>query len=130
MLVFFLQSCIKKDCQIAGGQYEFEIPATFSPARDTFYVGDTITVTSAFSSEVYERETDTWYKLENFRFFPETSIHKIDTIGKIDDFSEFDVILSSQYNYQFINYSDGGQTLSGEYNYLNNNYDLQWFIKN
>jgi hypothetical protein len=126
-MLFIFSSCVKKKCRIDGA-YNFEIPVTLSPAKDTFNIGDTITIISTFPDEVYERKTDRTYKLIDFKFFPETSINKIDTVGQIDDFSEFDAIVTPTYNYSFFNYSDGGTTLVGEYNYSNNQYNLEYKI--
>jgi hypothetical protein len=128
LLSILFSSCVKKKCRIDGGFYNFEIPVTLSPAKDTFNIGDTITIISTFTDEVYERKTDRTYILDNFKFFPETSVQKIDTIGKIDDFSQFDVIVSQNYNYKFFNYSDGSTTLVGKYNYKNNTYELEYKI--
>ncbi len=118
MLVFFLQSCIKKECQIAGVTYEFEIPATFSPARDTFYVGDTITVASVFSNEVYERETDKWYRLKNFKFYPDMWVREIsDTIVNNAALNDFEVIVDSIFNFGKAIFNDGSVSYYGNYNY-------------
>lgn len=128
MFSVFLNSCIKEKCQIAGGYYEFEIPATLTPAKDTFHIGDTITFISSFSDELYERITNNIYKLESIRFYPETSIHRIDTIGKIDDFSEFEIIIDSIYDYNFFSYSSGAITLVGDFFYNANMYKLDFKI--
>ncbi|HQW11390.1 MAG TPA: hypothetical protein PK076_08850 [Saprospiraceae bacterium] len=50
-----LLSC-HKECN-EFGDYDFELPATLSPAKDTFRIGDTITITSVFSVLVYDRTT-------------------------------------------------------------------------
>lgn len=121
-------SCTKKECQIDGSVYHFEIPVTLSPAQDTFRIGDTISIVSTFSDEVYERQTDRKYKLVNFDFFPETSIYKIDTVGTLSSFSKFYVIVSRTYNYKLFNYSSGSETLVVEYNYNNGIYDLKYKI--
>ena len=119
LLSLILSSCIKKECQIVGA-YEFEIPVTLSPPKDTFNIGDTITISSIFADEVYERKTDKWYKLENFRFFPGTEVKKIDETSVIEGLTSFEIIIDSTMNYNKENYSGGKLGLGGEYIYGNN----------
>ncbi len=128
IFVLFLNSCIKKECQIAGSYYQFEIPATLTPAKDTFQVGDTIEFTSSFSDELYERITDHVYKLENIKFYPETAIYRIDIVGAIEDFAEFEIVLDTIYDYNFFDYSSGARTLVGEFLYDNHAYTLGFKI--
>lgn len=121
----FLQAC--EDCLFPGG-YVFDIPATLSPAKDTFNIGDTITISSVFSDLVYETKTQSYYKLENFRFYPKTMIRKIDTIRETNNMYEFDFIVDSKYNYTFFNYSSGNRSLFGQYSYTNGTYDLEYKV--
>ncbi|MBK8474665.1 MAG: hypothetical protein IPL33_22180 [Sphingobacteriales bacterium] len=121
----FLQAC--EDCLFPGG-YVFDIPATLSPAKDTFNIGDTITISSIFSDQVYDKSTEQHYKLENFKFYPETFIYKIDTIRTVNNLSEFDFIIDPKYNYYIFSYSTGDRSLIGQYNYANNTYSLEYQI--
>lgn len=128
ILITTIYSCTNKECQIAGGNYEFIIPVTLTPAKDTFNIGDTITIRSQFSNMVYERITEKNYFLDNIRFYPNSSVIRIDTINQIDDFSEFNVIIDSSFELFFFNYSDGGRNLTGEYNYEDDEYLLEYKI--
>ena len=95
MSILFYTSC-RKECQF-GGAYEFEIPVTLSPAKDTFQIGDTITITSSFSDEVYEKRTENWYELKDFNFSPQTTILNIDSSsinGEILGF--FDILIDKK----------------------------------
>ena len=119
-------SCCKDKCESDGG-HVFEIPVTLSPARDTFNIGDTITVTSIFPDELRDTRRDMNFKLKDFKFFPKTEIVRIDTVGSIVAFgNNFEVLLDSVYDYYIFEYSDGGDGLIGEYNYSNNTYSLSY----
>jgi hypothetical protein len=126
IICLFLQACISEKCQIPN--HQFEIPATLSPANDTFNIGDTITISSIFSNPVYDKNTNEYYTLENFKFYPETRIYKIDTVREANNLSEFDFIINPKYNYYLFNYSSGNSSLIGHYTYANNTYSLEYQI--
>ncbi len=124
--VFAYQSCIPEECE--GGQYTFELPATLSPALDTYNIGDTITLFSEFSDEVFEKNRNKNYKLENFNFFPSVGLIRIDSITNNNILSTFeyvDVVLDEEYNTTLNTYSTGNQYIDGEYVYKNNTYSLK-----
>ena len=123
--------CPRKECRDAdfGGAYQFVIPATLSPARDTFRIGDTIHISSVFSDEVYERQTEAFYKLENWRFFPTTRMDKIDEVGSSfvqDGLADFQYIIPVQYDYYRFDYGSGSIGLLGEYLYQDGQYSLEF----
>ena len=124
-LVLFCSSCIKKECRLAGFP-EFELPVTLSPALDTFKIGDTMSISCIFEDVVYERASGQWYTLQDINFFPETAIIRIDTLDVLDSFSDFDIIVSEEYDYYLFQYSSGRKALIGEYNYENNTYSLEY----
>lgn len=121
-------ACIKEECKINGGQYEFEIPVTLYPANDTFNIGDTIAIKSSFSDEVFERMTDRHYKLENFRFFPGTEIQRIDVHPAIESLDDFEVIINPSIEYEVRTFSSGEKRLKGEYRYSSESYYLEFFL--
>lgn len=132
---FLLLLCwgCRKECRDAdfGGAYQFVIPATLSTAKDTFRVGDTIHVSSVFSDEVFERQTQNYYKLENWQFFPTTlldNIDKIDSNFVQDGLIDFDIIIPEKYNYNLNSYIDGSFGLEGQYFYENSRYSLEYNI--
>lgn len=107
--------------------YDFVLPATLSPTKDTFKIGDTIDISSEFSDMVFDRATNKTYKLENWKFYPETTIVRIDdTTVVTDNLSEFSYFIDPIYNYKLFSYSDGGKSLVGQYNYQNNAYKLEY----
>ncbi len=128
VLILIIHSCTRKECDFPGS-HVFEIPATLSAALETFRVGDTITIHSTFDDMVYEKQTNKQYKLENWLFYPETIIVRIDDTAAItDNFSEFDVLLENEYDYNLYMYSSGAVSLVGQYLYENNVYDLKYSI--
>lgn len=125
-VTIIFNSCIKEECKIAGGYYEFEIPAILTPEKDTFSIGDTITIISSFSDVVYERKTDKVYKLIEFKFFPGTEIKNIDTFPAAEGLSFFEILVDSSLNYKVVNFSESKMRIKGEYDYNNNTYYLKY----
>ena len=126
LLLFALFSCIRKECKIPGG-YEFDIPATLTPALDTFRVGDTISVSSVFGEMVHEIKTDKAYLLENFLFHPATSLLKIDTFpAKNSSLLDFEILIDTTSNYRVNGFSDGTVHLRGQYSYEEGRYFLEY----
>lgn len=126
LLIMLNSNCNKHNCDLPGGYYDFVVHAQLSPQKDTFLIGDTITVTSIFNDTLYEKITAKDYNLKDFLFYPESFITKIDTIGDLEDFNEFEVVLDSKYNFTLYNYSSGDVSLIGQYNYSNNEYSLEY----
>ena len=125
--------CPREECRDAdfGGAYQFVIPATLSPAKDTFRVGDTIHISSVFSDEVYERQTEEYYKLENWRFYPVTRVDKIDVTDSAviqNNLSQFDIIVFDNFEYELYNYISGNIGLVGQYQYKGDEYSLEYSI--
>jgi len=124
ILSIIFSSCIKKECQISG-RYNFEIPVTLSPTREIYNIGDTITIISSFSEEVYDRNTDRYYALTDFSFYPRMIIREIsDTITNEAALSNFDVLIDTIYNISGFQYNSGGISYLWQYNYQNNYYNL------
>jgi hypothetical protein len=48
--------------------YQFKLPVTISPAKDTFRVGDTIWIENSFSDQIHNHKNNKAYKVENFDF--------------------------------------------------------------
>ena len=122
-------------CDVEGG-YQFEIPATLSPALDTFYIGDTISLKVDFGSQVWDTKTNQRYSLENFNFYPATSVFRIDTMPPDGDdlYSviqrDFEVILDSTlYDYNAFQYSDGSVAFIGQYTYSSGRYMLNFKLR-
>jgi len=119
-------SC-NKDCNDISS-YIFELPVTLSPAKDTFNIGDTITITSTFSDVVFDRSTLKYFKLVDFKFYPEMRMREIsDTATNEAALLNFEVLIDGSYNFVPFQYSDG-VSLVGQYNYSNNKYQLEYKI--
>lgn len=117
--------CIKEECKINGGQYEFEIPASLSPLKDTFNVGDTIFFVSGFSENVFERETGRTYMLKDFKFYPRLRLREVSGVMANEGaLLNFDVLVDTSTNFSQFNYSDGAIGYVGEYSYANSGYSL------
>ena len=129
IICLLLSSCVKEACRIS--LYEFVLPVIISPVRDTFHIGDTITVISEFDEMVWDKTTQSEYLLQDFLFYPATSMIKIDTNpGSRDAFGDFEVITEDSFNYEATNFSDGSIFIGGQYTYdkEQGNYLLQYKI--
>lgn len=131
ILIFTFSSCVKKDpaCNISGGKYEFVLPFRLSPAQETFHIGDTITISSMMSDKIYDRITNNYYSLKDFKFYLTTTIFYMDT-SKIDyyNFNMFDLVIDSIYWYNIFLFSDGNSHLQTDFLYLNNEYKIEYKI--
>ena len=125
--LLFQYSCTKKECKFDNPNYVFEIPSTFSPRKDTFNIGDTITITSVFGNRVYDRSTQETYALKNFEFNPEFKITKI-SAEEADESALFlfQVLFDSIYDLKYF-YGTKSQILTyyGQYLYKQNTYSLE-----
>ena len=128
-LLLALSSCIKKEnCdRISGGSYEFVMPFTLSPAQEIYHIGDTITISSTVNNPVYERKTGNSYYLDDFKFYLVSYLYYMDTlITDYSDFNRFKVFLDSTYEQNIFTYSDGHNSILGQYNYQNNQYSYEF----
>lgn len=128
-MLFF--SCEKNNSCNFEGFYEFKVPISLAVLSDTVHLGDTIILQANFSDQVYETKTNREYLLKDFKFYPATSIFRIDTDPPNDDDlysvidDDFEIILDSvKYDYQIFRYSDGSSALIGQYKYQNGRYNL------
>lgn len=128
VIVLSAGSCLRKECRDIPGGYEFEIPVTLAPAKDTFRIGDTISIMSTFDDMVFERKTQQEYLLEDWNFSPITYIHKIDTSPYQNGMLFYDVIVSDTMDYEQFMFSDGWSSLIGTYFYNNNVYTLSYKV--
>ena len=124
-----LSSCIKKEnCdRISGGSYEFVMPFSLSPAKETYHIGDTITISSFVNNPVYERKTGNNYILNNFKFYLVSQLYYMDTlVNDYSDFNRFEVLFDSNYNQNVSFYSNNTSSILGQYNYQNNQYSYEF----
>ncbi len=128
-VLFILGSCAR-NCDVPGAGYMFEIPATLSPKQRVYSVGDTISLRSVFSDNVYERATEQDYLLENFLFYPGVNFERLDTAG-IDTIelvteAHFDFLIETRFDLNIFNSIFDGVVLLGQYIYANNEYILEY----
>ena len=128
-ILFIFGSCAI-NCDVPGSGYMFEIPATLSPKQRVYSVGDTISLRSVFSDNVYDRATEQDYLLENFLFYPGVNFERLDTLG-IDTIelvteAHFDFLIEKRFDLNIFNSTFDGVVLLGQYNYANNEYILEY----
>ncbi len=126
-IFLFMSSC--GDCE-TDGLVIFELPVTLSPALDTFHVGDTISVVSSFSDEVYDQINKREFKLINFKFYLFMGVRELsDTQANNLGILNFDIIVGDGNLSYFEVHLDDGRNEAGydvEYNYMNNSYNLSY----
>ena len=104
--------------------HHFEAAASIEPAELVYQVGDTIRLISVFGDELYERNTDTSYRLIDWDFFPALTAKRMDTFqldGTIGAFNDFSYIINGD-NLDDFTFTQGA--LFGEYVYANGQYSL------
>ncbi len=116
VLLFALTGCPGEGAGCPSS-YRFKIPAQVFPQKDTFKIGDTLTMVSEFSDRVYELETEREYLLENFDFWMVTNLRKIDSVQTIDGFTPNELIIDSVY-------------LNTERSYFNNAANVYYYYLN
>jgi hypothetical protein len=129
-LLIYCTSCNLFECENnVAGLHDFELPATLTPALDTFRIGDTMRISSIFGNQIFEKKLQKTFTLDGWSFFPYTAISKLDTSIVLDDaLINFDIIVDSKYDYSLFYYSDGGVNLVGEYSYENDTYHLEYAL--
>lgn len=107
LAVFLLGACLSKECREnspKGGNYQFVIPATLSPAKDTFRIGDTIMITSVFDDMVYERVTQDYYQLIDWELLFDIHIYNLNIAQDrlaADAIVDFDTLVVRGHNNGF-----------------------------
>lgn len=124
-IILLAGSCLRKECRDIPGGYQFVIPVELSPALDTFQVGDTISIRSSFSNQVYEVNTARTYELDNFKFDPNIAAVKIDTVNADEGAIRLFTVAESNVELEFREYSTGASVYIGEYAYNNEIYNLE-----
>jgi len=127
LLPLSIFTCDDECDDITGGTYLFQIPATLSPVKETYAIGDTLTISSRFSDSVFERITNRTYSLIDYNFYPVARAGRLDSI-KLDNSLEFDFLVDPEYNFTPFTFSTGETILDGQYNYKDNEYDLEYKI--
>jgi len=132
ILFAFFTSCCKNNEDCPRSLKTFW---TLSPIKEVYKVGDTISVSSKFS-----RYLDGYnlfgkylgkFDLEGILWKPGSVIWRIDTtFNDNSEFSLFDIevepILDTAFNYKIFHYSNYGNGLVGEYNYVNDTFNLEY----
>jgi hypothetical protein len=128
-VLMFLTSC-NNECRDTSG-YAFEIPASLSPAKRIYNIGDTITVSSMFSNRVYDSTNNQEFLLENYLFYPSIGFERLDTTGidtiELVTSKHFDFVIESDFDLEVFETSDGS-VIDGQYNNSGDEYELEYKI--
>lgn len=128
LLLIAYSSCNKlnNNCNFVGN-YEFVMPFTLSPAKEVYHIGDTITISSFVDNPIYDRKTDKEYYLKNFKFHLVSYLYYLDTnLNGYSDFNRFSLLVDSSFTLEVFNYSDGHNSILGQYNYKDNRYNFEF----
>jgi len=77
LTLFFLASCTKEELYLSK---DFEFPASLSPVKESYIVGDTIDIKIQFDKILEDREKKIKYLFENYNF--ETSVRIVELTNK------------------------------------------------
>ncbi|HRK28061.1 MAG TPA: hypothetical protein PK239_12340 [Chitinophagales bacterium] len=75
--------------------YTFYLPYTFSPAKDTFKINDTIHIHANFEDQLFDSTNLKYYKAEDAHLLSRFSIDKIDTVGLVSAFNSFNTLVDT-----------------------------------
>ena len=110
----------------------FYLPAELTPVKTEYNVSDTITIASKFHREVLAFNTEGnelgFFNMAGVQWAPGTGIYRLDTLSGEDNLllSEgISFIQDPNYSYSLFSTSTG-QILTGEYNFENDSFDLQY----
>jgi hypothetical protein len=122
-------ACIRKECRDIAGGYIFEVPVTLKPTDDTIRIGDTLSISSRFTNNVFEQNTQDSFLLDDFKFFPSVAIYKIDeNPANEDGLANFEHLISDEFNFDYQRFSQGASGLLGEYTYNGEQYWLEFLL--
>ncbi len=128
LFCYLIIACTTESCDISG-RYNFKLPVSLSPELDTFRIGDTISIVSVFDHNVYEIKTGNRYQLNNWQFYPEAVVVKLDTIQvDYNAARHFDFYADSLVNFAPFTYGNGSIRYVGQYTYADHNYSLSFHI--
>ncbi|HSC53752.1 MAG TPA: hypothetical protein VLC98_09035 [Phnomibacter sp.] len=86
MLCFFLAACNKEKLVWEEVYFEFEMPFTITPNRDTVSVGEVLRIQAQFSDSLYDLRTKKKYYLPDFNFKIIAGVNElINPLNKIYD---------------------------------------------
>jgi hypothetical protein len=118
--------CTGCDPACEGISQQLEFPVGVFPRSDTLHLGDTLTILSSFSNEVYDRKQGITHTIEGARFFPIIFLNNIDsanvTGGMLIDSN---LIVENNYEYTISTSHDGETAMWTEYFYDGINYLLK-----
>ena len=134
LMGFFATSCEKKDrCPDV-----FEIPVQLTPAKKEYRVGDTISIVSKFHKEVkafnYEGEYVNTIDMEGVEWLPAVDFNRLDTLTGTDLPATSNFRALCQFlkdtccTIDIFDYSHGGNSLIGEYEFARDSFFLQYRI--
>ncbi len=75
--------------------YTFYLPFTFSPAKDTFKINDTIHIHANFSDQLFDSTNLKYYNVENVVLEGFFSIERIDTVGDKVTLTDFTILVDT-----------------------------------
>lgn len=123
--IFIAATCDEGCDDNPSGVYEFVIAATVSPNTATISVGDTLTITSRLSKELYDRVTGNTYFFETFPYSASTQLAKVDeNPADHDVLDNFEFIVDPAYDYSSMTGGEGKTILNGKYLTLGDNYEI------
>ena len=123
--IFIAATCDEGCEDNPSGVYEFVIAATVSPNTPTISVGDTLTITSRLSQDLYDRITENTYFFETFPHSASTQLAKVDeNPANQDVLDNFEFIVDPAYDYGIKTGVEGNTILDGRYLTVGDNYEI------
>ncbi len=130
LLFIFGSSCTK----VENCPTYFQLPVKLSPAKETYQIGDTISIQSKFSKNVealnIESDPLGTFDMEGVLWDMAFGGQILDTIGVVSFNVQktFDVIVNPEFDFTEFLFSSGASGYFGEPNYANDTFNLEFKI--
>lgn len=112
--------------EFEGTEYRFRLPVQITPNVDTIKVGTVVEVISQFTDSVYDEVANRTYSLQNYRFYPDLELTRIDVNPTVDGLlhaiTNLDVHAEE---WTLIEHSDGSSSLLFRFDYIDGMYKFR-----
>lgn len=106
--------------------YYFSVPVTFSPSDSILHLGDTITITSRFSSKLWDKDSIDQFIFDSIDFHVLSGLSKIDTFNGTQVSQKFYNLCELKIDTVKYNYRQANISFSFDYFYTGDEYYVEF----
>ena len=124
-IILLYTGCVKKGCDFPG-DYDFQADATLTPALRTYKIGDTISIKTNFSNNVFDRSTGNSFILDDWSFFITSNIVKIDETPFVEKVGDHFELIADEENVVIAFGENNRQVITCRFKYQDATYSLEF----